>query len=136
MVHRALPWIVTVAVTALVGGGSYWLHGFVSLALFTGLVWGVGIGILVRIYRLHPERATGTSWADKRWTGLGVGLLNGAGLLGVSPFLPIPDDLRLGLAFLVLGTGLLGYQAAAMAEMERAPSMDTGATSPAADGTD
>jgi hypothetical protein len=96
MVHRALPWIVTGTVTVLVGCGSYWLHGFVSLALFTGLVWGVGVGILVRIYRLYPERATGTAWTDKRWTGL--------------------------------GTGLLGYQAAAMAEMERAPSMDTGAT--------
>ncbi|WP_246984477.1 sterol desaturase [Halorientalis marina] len=121
MVHRALPWLATVAVTALVGGGSYWLLGFPSLALFTGLLWGASAGVLVRIYQRYPDRATGTAWRDKRWTGLGIGLVNGAGLLGVSPFLPIPNDLRLGLGLLVIGTGLLGYQTASMAEMERAP---------------
>jgi hypothetical protein len=123
MVHRALPWITTVAVTVLVGGASYWFLGYPILALFTGLIWGVSAGVLVRIYRLYPERASGTSWTDKRWTGLGMLLVNGAGLLGVSPVLPFPADLRLGLALLVLGTGLLGYQTAAMAEMERAPTL-------------
>jgi hypothetical protein len=131
MVHRALPWIATVLVTALVGGGSYWFLGYPILALFTGLVWGVSAGVLVRIYRRYPERATGTAWRDKRWTGLGIGLINGAGLLGVSPFLPIPADLRFGLALLVIGAGLLGYQTAAMAEMERTPSPGNGSAAAA-----
>jgi hypothetical protein len=41
------------------------------------------------------------------------------GSFGVNPFLPVPERLRLGLGMLVVGTGLLGYQTAAMAEMER-----------------
>lgn len=49
-------------------------------------------------------------WADKRWTGLSVGLVTLAALVGVSPTLPIAADLRFGLAFLVLEMDLLGIR--------------------------
>jgi len=44
-----------------------------------------------------------------------------AALIGVSPALPISPDLRLGLGFLVIGAGFVGYTTGTMAELERTP---------------
>lgn len=66
----------------LVGGGIsavglYW--GYPSLAVVTGLCWAGGLKLTLRIGHLYPAYATGETWADKRWSMLGVGLVSLAG---------------------------------------------------------
>lgn len=116
LVHR----LVGLLVALVVGVGLHWLVGDVTLASVTGLTWGVGAVVTLRIARLYPAHATGTTWTDRRWTGLGVGLVTLAALVGVSPTLPVSDELRFGLGFLVLGAGFAGYVTATVAELERA----------------
>lgn len=102
-----------------ISGGLYWLTGYISLALVTGLCWVCGFKLTLLTGHLYPAYSTGDTWADKRWTGLSVGLVTLAALLGVSPLLPISDELRLGLGFLVLGAGLVAYSAGTLAVLER-----------------
>lgn len=109
-------------IALLVGGGIsavglYW--GYPSLAVVTGLCWAGGLKLTLRIGHLYPAYATGETWADKRWSMLGVGLVSLAGLIGVSPLLPISNELRLGLGFLVLGAGLAAYSTGTLAVLER-----------------
>ncbi len=107
----------------LVGGatslGLYWLGGHVGLALVTGLCWACGLKLALRVGHLYPAYATGETWADKRWTGLSVGLVSLAALVGLSPALPLSNELRLGLGFLVAGAGLGAYSAGTLAVLER-----------------
>jgi len=109
---------------ALLGGGGIatglqWLAGHHTLAFVTGLCWTCALKLTLHIGHLYPAYATGETWADKRWTGLGTGLITLAALLGVSPQLPIANELRLGLGFLVLGTGLVAYTTGTLAVLER-----------------
>jgi hypothetical protein len=110
-------------ISLLVGGGFsaglYWLAGHISLALVTGLCWTCGLKLILHIGHLYPAYATGETWADKRWTGLGIGLVTLAALIGVSPMLPLSNELRLGLGFLVTGAGLAAYSAGTLAVLER-----------------
>ncbi|MGQ3412098.1 sterol desaturase [Natrinema sp. LN54] len=112
-----------------IGAGIYWLSGYASLALVAGLCWACGLGLTFRIGRLYPAYATGETWADKRWTGLSVGLVTLAALTGVSPALPISEELRLGLGFLVTGAGVVAYAAGTIAVLERVEDSSTGASS-------
>lgn len=100
-------------------GGLGWLVGHVVLALATGLCWACGLALTLRIGRLYPGYATGETWDDKRWTGLSVGVVTLAALIGVSPALPLSNELRLGLGYLVLGAGLAAYAAGTLAVLER-----------------
>ncbi|MFP4590727.1 MAG: sterol desaturase [Halobacteriales archaeon] len=100
-------------------GGLYWLSGHISLALVTGLCWVCGLKLTLHIGYLYPAYATGDTWTDKRWTGLSVGLVTLAALIGVSPMLPLSSELRLGLGFLVIGAGLVAYSAGTLAVLER-----------------
>jgi hypothetical protein len=102
-----------------VGAGLYWLAGDASLALVAGLCWAAALKLVRHVGDRYPAYATGESWADKRWTGLSVGLLTLAALVGVSPTLPVSNELRLGLGVLVLGAGLLAYTAGTLAVLER-----------------
>ena len=111
--------LVGLLVAVVLSGGLYWVVGDPGLAAVTGIVWGSGILITLRIARLYPSHAKGESWNDTRWTGISTGLTTLAALVGVSPTVPISAELRLGLGILVLGTGFLGYVAATMAELER-----------------
>ncbi|QLD90648.1 sterol desaturase [Natronomonas salina] len=110
-------------IALLIGGGIsgslYWLSGYLSLALVTGLCWVCGLKFSLHIGHLYPAYTTGNTWADKRWTSLSVGLVTLAALIGVSPMLPISNELRLGLGFLVLGAGLVAYAAGTLAVLER-----------------
>lgn len=114
-IHRLSSVVVTVAVS----GGSYWLVGNLGLAIATGVTWGISLLLILRMSRLYPSHTTGNEWADKRWTGLGTGLLTLAATVGVSPSLPISGNLRLALGFLVIGAGTVAYTTATMAEIER-----------------
>ncbi|MFB6195500.1 MAG: sterol desaturase [Haloplanus sp.] len=109
--------------TSLVGGGIgaglYWLGGHVSLALVTGVCWACGLKLTRHIGHRYSAYATGETWADKRWTGLSAGLVTLAALVGVSPLLPISNELRLGLGALVVGAGLVAYTAGTLAVLER-----------------
>lgn len=111
------------------GGGLYWLGGRISLAVVTGLCWACGLRLTLYIRQLYPTYATGNTWTDKRWTGLGAGLVNLAALIGVSPMLPISNELRLGLGFLVGGAGLVAYSAGTLAVLERVEGNPNGAAS-------
>jgi len=113
------------ATALIVGSGLYWLVGDPVLAVVTGLVWGVGIGLTVRSYRHHAALATGGSWQSSRWIGLGSGGITLAAIIGVSPSLPIAAELRLGLGALVIGTGVLATATATLAEIEREKSTAT-----------
>lgn len=116
-----------------ISGGLYWLTGYISIALVTGLCWVCGLKLALHIGYLYPAYSTGDRWTDKRWTGLSVGLVTLAALLGVSPLLPISDALRLGLGFLVLGTGLVAYSAGTLAVLERIDDSSEMATSATAE---
>ena len=121
MTRTSLHWLAGILVAVVVSSGLYWFIGDVALAAVTGLTWGSGHLITLRIARQHPSHTTGEGWRDKRWTGLSAGLITLAALIGVSPALPISPDLRLGLGFLVIGVGFVGYTAGTMAELERIP---------------
>ena len=110
-------------VALLVGGGLsiglYWLGGRISLAAVTGLCWACGLKLTLHIGQSYPTYATGETWAEKRWTGLSTGLVTLAALIGVSPMLPISNELRLGLGFLIGGAALVAYSAGTLAVLER-----------------
>lgn len=110
-------------IALLIGGGIstglYWLGGYISLALVTGLCWACGFKLTLRIGHLYPAYATEETWPDKRWTGLGVGLVTLAALIGVGPMLLVSNELRLGLGSLVMGAGLVAYSAGTIAVLER-----------------
>lgn len=116
-----------------IGAGLYWLSGYASLALVAGLCWACGLELTFRIGRLYPAYATGETWADKRWTGLSVALVTLAALTGVSPALPIAEELRLGLGVLVTGAGVVAYAAGTIAVLERVE--DASAVAPSSAGT-
>ena len=121
MIRTSLHWLTGIFVVVAVSSGLYWLIGDVALAAVTGLMWGSGLLVTLRIARQHPSHTTGEEWRDKRWTGLSTGLITLAALVGVSPALPISPGLRLGFGFLVTGAGFVGYTAGTMAELERIP---------------
>jgi len=121
MTRMSLHWLTGVFVVVVVSSSLYWLIDDVALAAVTGLMWGSGLLVTLRIARQHPSHTTGEGWRDKRWTGLSTGLTTLAALVGVSPALPISPDLRLGFGFLVIGAGFVGYTAGTMAELERIP---------------
>ncbi|MDJ1430599.1 sterol desaturase [Halostagnicola sp. A-GB9-2] len=112
-----------------ISGGLYWLGGYLSLALVTGLCWACGLKLTFYVGHLYPAYATGETWADKRWTGLSVGLVTLAALVGVSPVLPLVNELRLGLGFLVTGVGLVAYAAGTLAVLERVAGNSTASSS-------
>ena len=103
---------------ALAAGGAYQLGIDVLLSGSLGLcVAGVAL-VLLRIRRAYPDRATGDTWADKRWTGLSVAVVNAVALLGLT-MVPVDAEYRMALSVLVLLVGLFGYGTGSMAEMER-----------------
>lgn len=94
---------------------------FVGDPLFAGTVGlcvAVSVGLLVYIHREYPHRTTGDSWADERWTGLSVGVVNLAALVGLAVVEPSAEALA-GAQVLVILAGLVGYLAGSLAEMER-----------------
>jgi len=119
--------LVALLVGGGISGGLYWLSGYISLALVTGVCWACGLKLTLYIGHLYPAYFTGDTWSDKRWTGLGVGLVNLAALIGVSPMLSLSSELFLGLGLLVLGAGLVAYSAGTLAVLERVES-DSGTT--------
>ena len=111
---------------ALGAGGSaaaglYWLAGVrsLSISLTTGFCLGCALKLVLYVGDRYPAFATGESWADKRWTGVAVGVVTLAAFVGVSPLLPISNELRLALSFLVLSAGLAAYTAGTLAVLER-----------------
>jgi len=120
MEWRSVHLLAGFVLGVVVGAGQYWLVGDVGLAVVTGVLWAAGLLLTLRVGRLYPSHATGETWRDKRWTGLSVGLITLAALVGVSPTLPVTGELRLGLGLLVLGAGFAGYVSGTLAEVERA----------------
>jgi hypothetical protein len=119
MTSKSIHRLASAVAGVFVGAGIYWLVSDFGIASATGITWGVSFLLLLRTSRLYPSHTTGTAWRDKRWTGLGTGLVTLAAIIGVSPTLQISTELRLALGFLVLGAGTVGYMTATMAELER-----------------
>jgi hypothetical protein len=111
--------LIALLVTVVVAGSLYWTGGHASLAVVAGMCWGAGLAVTLRIGQLYPDFATGDAWTDRRWTGLSVGLVSLAALVGVSPYLPVSATLGLELGALVLGAGLASYAMGTMAVLER-----------------
>lgn len=110
--------LVGLLVTIVVGSGLSLLGGPISLAVVAGLGWGCAIGVTLHIAHRYPSFTTGESWADKRWTGLSVGVaVIGANL--TYALTSLSSGLRLTLAVLVSGVGLVAYAAGTMAVLER-----------------
>ena len=110
--------LASLGLSTLATGGAYWLGIDVLLSGSLGLcVAGVAL-VLLRIRRAYPDRATGDTWADKRWTGLSVAVVNAVALLGLT-MVPVDAEYRMALSVLVLLVGLFGYCTGSMAEMER-----------------
>lgn len=118
MRRPALHRLASLVSGALAAGGAYQLGIDVLLSGSLGLcVAGVAL-VLLRIRRAYPDRATGDTWADKRWTGLSVAVVNAVALLGLT-MVPVDAEYRMALSVLVLLVGLFGYCTGSMAEMER-----------------
>jgi drug/metabolite transporter (DMT)-like permease len=79
-----------------------------ALAAVTGLCWGGGVALTLR----HLDSPLGTStggWSVARWSGAFAGALTLAATVGVSPSLPVSNDLRFALGSLVVGFGVLVF---------------------------
>jgi len=122
--------LVALLVGGGITGGLYWLSGYISLAVVTGVCWACGLKLTLQIGHLYPAYATGETWSDKRWTGLSVGLVNFAALVGVSPMLSLSSELGLGVGLLVLGVGVVAYSAGTRAVLERVDGDSGTATHP------
>lgn len=103
----------------VVGAGLYWLVREPTLAIAGGVAWGGAVGVTVHFVARFPDHATGSGWADSRWTGLGVAIVTFAGLLGVNGLASLATGEQFALGAVVLGVGYAGYVAGAMAERER-----------------
>jgi hypothetical protein len=110
--------LVALFVGGAISGGLYWVTGHVSIAVATGICLVIGLKLVLRSRYLYPAFSAGDTWSSNRWSALAIGLANFAALLGVSPMLPISDELRLGLGFLVIAVGLVTYSAGTLAVLE------------------
>lgn len=105
-----------------VGGGvaSYVLFGSDwLLSGWTTVVWFVGVYNLLKLWNnllAAPLVRSGPL------SSIMVGLVTGAGLLGVSPFLPLSADLRLAIQWLVIGTGTAMYSLGIVVALRRVSS--------------
>ncbi len=117
MSTRTLRWATALAVGAAIGGFSYWIVTDTYLAGATALCWGVAGGFLLRIYHRHGNQFLESGWVDPRWTALTIGLVAVAGLPGLTTI--VSGEARLGIGWLVLGVGLVGYLGGTLSELER-----------------
>jgi len=117
MLRTALRWLGSLAVGVLAVGVAYRFGVDLPVSAVIGLCVAASALVLARIAREYPDRMTGDSWADKRWTGLSVGVINLAALTAM--WVPDTGEAGVGLGVLVLLVGLFGYATGAMAEMER-----------------
>jgi len=117
MLRSALRWTGSLVLGVLAVGVAYRFGVDLSVSAVIGLCVAASALVLVRIAREYPDRMTGDSWADKRWTGLSVGVINVAALTAM--WAPDTGEAGLGLGVLVLLVGLFGYATGSMAEMER-----------------
>ena len=108
----------SLALGVLAAGAAFRLGIDAPLSGSVGLCVGGVALVLLRVYREFPDRATGDTWADRRWTGLSVAVVNAVALLGLT-MVPVDAEYRMALSVLVILVGLFGYCAGSMAEMER-----------------
>jgi len=119
MENRTRNTLLAALVGIAVGAGLFPFVGDALLAAVAAACWAVAVKLVLRVGRLYPAFATGEDWTDRRWSGLGVGVVALAALLGVSPTLPVSAELRLGLGVLVVGAGTAAYTAGTLAVVER-----------------
>lgn len=116
MIRTVRRWAGAVALGAfaLVAVGR--LVGDLHLGGALGLCVTASALLLLRVRRDHPDRMTGDTWADKRWTGVSNGVVIVAALAGS---LGATGPERFGLLTVPLATGVVGYVAGSLAEMDR-----------------
>ena len=124
--------LITLVVGGGVAAGVYEIAGYPSLAGVTGLCWAGGIALALRLDHLYPAYWTGEGWADRRWRGLAGGTFALAATIGVSPLLPVTNEVRFGLGTLVVGVAFVTHLAGMLAVLERTD-IETGAASSGSD---
>lgn len=100
--NRFRAWIISAAVGALTGVGTYLVSGpYVSLSVTCFILYTLGM----RLMLLHSDVffTRNSDWVIARWGGVGGGLLGAVPLFGVSTALPLSSSLRFSLSVLVLG---------------------------------
>lgn len=101
--------ILGVLVGAVLGSVSYfYLAHDLLLAVWTAIVWFVGVSALVKL----PPSAKAYARQGGAIGGASVAIMVGATLLGVSPYLPVSLELRMALQWLVLGVGFASWSVA------------------------
>jgi hypothetical protein len=107
-------------------GGLSWFGIDALLSGAVGLSLAVGALLLLRVRRDYPDKVTGDGWTDSRWAGVSQAVVTASALLGLLA-VPVPDEYRLALGFLVVLSGFVGYVAGSLAEMERTAARESGA---------
>lgn len=99
---EAVSTVVSLVVAAAIGGLSYFYLGKdLLLAVWTALAFFALVRTGIALLQMRP----GVPSRGGVFGGVLTGMIAGAALLGVSPFLPIEPELRLALQLLVMGTG-------------------------------
>ena len=115
--------LIALVVGGGITGGVYAIAGHPVLAGVTGLCWAGGVALALRVKHLYPAY-----WTGGRWSGLASGTFTLAGTIGVSPMLPVTNEVRFGLGALVIGVAFVTHLAGMLAVLERTD-VETGATS-------
>lgn len=100
------------------GGTLYWFGIDILLSSAITVALAVSVALLFRINRDFPDKLTGNSWEDGRWTAVSLTVTNFAALVGVQ-WLPLSDGYHAAVSLLVILIGLSAYLGGSLAEMER-----------------
>jgi len=97
-----VPTLVSLVVAVAIGGLSYFYLGKdLLLAAWTALAFFALVRTGIALLRMGSDVPS----PGGVFGGVLTGMIAGAALLGVSPFLPIEPELRVALQLLVMGTG-------------------------------
>lgn len=90
----------------------------ILLSSAVAIAVGVSIALLFLLNREFPERWTGQSWQDSRWTAVSLIVTNFAALVGIQ-LLPLSNGNTAAVSFLIIFVGLAAHLSGSLAEMER-----------------
>jgi hypothetical protein len=128
--NRIRAWLLAAVVGIAVGGGTFvWLVEDLLLAATLAFVNAVGAWLFIEYAATLPGMIHGDDWQTVRWNGAFTLVALVGALFGVSLTLPISNELRFALQWLVLSVGWTGmFFGVAMAREQAAADESTGET--------